>query len=303
MPRKQRIEFAGARYHIISRGNYRKNLFADPGTATAFEKCIFEAVERCGWKLYAYVLMSNHYHLAIETPEPNLVAGMQWLQGTFATRFNRFKRESGHVFQGRYKALIVEEGRPLLGLIDYLHLNPVRARVCKLEDLKSYSLSSYPKYWKRTPVAGLVRGSMLSLLGVSDSIAGMKKYKQHLELCEEKDAKKRDDLFRNYCRGWFIGSAQAKKALAKDLADEHPGVDWEGVDMKALNQSKWERLVVREMKKLKKTNKDAATDLKGAAWKVKIAKLLRRTTTVSNVWLAERLQMGHPNRVSNAINR
>ena len=131
----------------------------------------------------------------------------------------------------------------------------------------------------------------------------MKKYKQHLELCEERNPKKRDDLFRNYCRGWFIGSAQAKKALAKDLADEHPGVDWEGVDKKALNQSKWERLVVREMKKLKKTNKDAATDLKGAAWKVKIAKLLRRTTTVSNVWLAERLQMGHPNRVSNAINR
>lgn len=126
MPRKQRIEFAGACYHIISRGNYRKDLFEEEGTARAFEKTIFEAALRCGWKIPAYVIMGNHYHLVVRTPEPNLVAGMQWLQSTFATRFNRFKRESGHVFQGRYKSLLVEEGRLLLGLMDYVHLNPVR---------------------------------------------------------------------------------------------------------------------------------------------------------------------------------
>ena len=91
MPRKQRIEYPGAVYHIISRGNYRKDLFTHAKTAEAFERTIFEAAERCGWKLYAYVIMSNHYHLAIETPEPNMVEGMRWLQSTFATRFNRFR--------------------------------------------------------------------------------------------------------------------------------------------------------------------------------------------------------------------
>ena len=73
MPRKQRIEFPGAVYHIISRGNYRKELFLSENTGKAFERSMFEAVERCGWKLHAYVIMSNHYHLAVETPEPNLV--------------------------------------------------------------------------------------------------------------------------------------------------------------------------------------------------------------------------------------
>jgi len=76
MPRKQRIEYPGAVYHVISRGNYRKELFLNQGTGEAFERCLFEAVERCGWKLHAYVIMSNHYHLAVETPEPNLVVGM-----------------------------------------------------------------------------------------------------------------------------------------------------------------------------------------------------------------------------------
>jgi REP element-mobilizing transposase RayT len=100
MPRKQRIEYPGAVYHIISRGNYRKELFLHEKTGEAFERTIFEAAERCGWKLYAYVIMSNHYHLVIETPEPNLVEGMKWLQSTFATRFNRLYNERGHVFQG-----------------------------------------------------------------------------------------------------------------------------------------------------------------------------------------------------------
>ena len=85
------MEFPGAVYHIISRGNYRKDLFTDLKTTEAIEKALFETVLRCEWKLYAYVIMSNHYHLAVETPEPNLLAGMKWLQGTFAARFNRFQ--------------------------------------------------------------------------------------------------------------------------------------------------------------------------------------------------------------------
>jgi putative transposase len=131
----------------------------------------------------------------------------------------------------------------------------------------------------------------------------MKKYQQHLELCEERNPKMRDELFKSYCRGWFIGSGEAKKELAKSLNQQHPEVDWEGVDMKSLNEGKWEAMIVKEMKKIKKTDNDALDDLKGAVWKITIAKTLRKHTTASNVWLAQRLHMGHPNRVSNAINQ
>lgn len=303
MARKQRIEYPGAVYHIISRGNYRKNLFTDEQTGEAFERMILEASERCGWKLYAYVIMSNHYHLAVETPEPNLVEGMKWLQSTFATRFNRFRKERGHVFQGRYKSLLITEDRPLLGLIDYIHLNPVRAKLCAVGELKDYALSSFPKYFKRSVAEPLQREVMLQLCDLPDSLPGMRKYQQRLELLDERDPKKRDVLAKQYCRGWFLGSPQAKKDLKEDLAEANPGVGWEGVDLKELNELKWEQIVRSELKRLKKKESDVTEAKKGEGWKVEIAKRLRKETTAKNPWIAARLSMGHANYVSNLINK
>ena len=101
MPRKLRLEYPGACYHVINRGNYRANIFKTEGARAAFESCLFEACQKSRWVLHAFVVMSNHYHLALETPELGLVAGMQWLQGTFAntcskdgTRHCRPKRAS-----------------------------------------------------------------------------------------------------------------------------------------------------------------------------------------------------------------
>ncbi len=79
MARKLRVEYAGACYHVLNRGNYRRDLFTGKGAAEAFERTLFEAAERFGWRLHAFVIMSNHYHLALETPEPNLSEGMKWL--------------------------------------------------------------------------------------------------------------------------------------------------------------------------------------------------------------------------------
>lgn len=302
MPRKQRIEYPGAVYHIISRGNYRKELFLHDKTGEAFERTIFEAAERCGWKLYAYVIMSNHYHLAIETPQPNLVEGMKWLQSTFATRFNRFRNERGHVFQGRYKSILINEDRPLLGLINYIHLNPVRAKICSIDELKGYALSSYPKYFKRTVQPPLDRATLLGLCDLQDTLGGMRKYQSLLKLADEQDPKKRDTLAKQYCRGWFLGTTDSKKELAKELAKGNPSVDWEGVDLKELNEVTWERIVQEELKRLKIKEPVIATSAKGADWKVQIAKRLRKETTAKNPWIAERLQMGHPNYVSNLVN-
>ena len=106
MARKLRLEFPGAIYHVINRGNYRRWIFADDKTKHAFERCLFEACARSEWLLHAFTIRSNHFHLALETPAANLVAGMQWLQSTFANRFNRFRAENGHLFQGRDKNLM-----------------------------------------------------------------------------------------------------------------------------------------------------------------------------------------------------
>lgn len=89
MARKLRIQYPGAMYHVINRGNYRRDLFFNPAEARAFLDTVREAKDRLGWRVHAYALMRNHYHLALETPEPNLAEGMHWLQGTWANRFNR----------------------------------------------------------------------------------------------------------------------------------------------------------------------------------------------------------------------
>jgi REP element-mobilizing transposase RayT len=100
MARKLRIQYAGARYHIINRGNYRKDLFESVGAAESFLKVLAEATGKFGWKLHAYVLMRNHYHLALETPSPTLVVGMHWMQTTVASRFNRFLGSRDRIARG-----------------------------------------------------------------------------------------------------------------------------------------------------------------------------------------------------------
>jgi REP element-mobilizing transposase RayT len=110
---------------VINRGNYRRNLFGEEGAARAFQDCLGEAARRFGWRIHAFVIMRNHFHLAVETPEPNLSEGMKWLQGTWAARFNRFHGEAGRPFQGRYKALHVQPGHVMAQVGHYIHLNPV----------------------------------------------------------------------------------------------------------------------------------------------------------------------------------
>ena len=123
---------------MINRGNYRAEVFEAEKTRAAFETCLGEACEKSGWLLHGYVVMGNHYHLAVETPAGNLVKGMQWLQATFANRFNRLRGERGHLFQGRYKSLLVEPGAALGQLCHYLHLNPVRAGLVTVDRLRAH---------------------------------------------------------------------------------------------------------------------------------------------------------------------
>jgi putative transposase len=298
MARKPRIQFAGAIYHLIGRGNYRKDLFDQEGAAFAFESALGECATRCEWKVHSYVLMRNHYHLVVETPEGNLVEGMRWLLGVFGTRFNRFRKEIGHVFQGRYKALLVEPGPSLVRVVDYVHLNPARAKLVKASELRSFSRSSLPKYFERKPPVWLRRDLFLGELGLPNNARGMRTYLDRLATLEDEDPKKAKALSREFCRGWVIGTRGYRKTLAKEFSQMTLAKDWGGLELRQLNEERWEQIVIEELKQREKTDDDIENDKKGAAWKREIAVRLRRRTSASNPWIAERLSTGHPSYIS-----
>ena len=131
MPRPPRLEFAGAVYHVTTRGNERKALFRDDRDREDFLSSISRYRDRFGFRLLAFCLMTNHVHLAIRTGEAPLSRIMAGLQSTYAQRFNRRYARVGHLFQGRYKSFLVQEDRHLIALIRYVHLNPVRARIVR----------------------------------------------------------------------------------------------------------------------------------------------------------------------------
>jgi putative transposase len=135
---------------------------------------------------------------------------------------------------------------------------------------------------------------MLSLLGQPNDLQGMRVYETHLSLVDEKDPGKREDLTKQYTRGWFIGSGKAKKALAKELVSEHAHVRWEGVDLKELNESRWEVMVQAELERLGLSETSVVEAAKGAPWKVEIARKLRNETTAGNPWIAKRLKWDIP---------
>ena len=129
MSRPLRLEFAGAVWHVMARGNDRQSIFGDDADREAFLEVLGRVVAATRWRVHAYVLMPNHYHLLVETPEPNLSRGMRQLNGIYTQRRNARHGRTGHVFQGRFKGILVERDSHLLELCRYLVLNPVRARL------------------------------------------------------------------------------------------------------------------------------------------------------------------------------
>jgi len=141
MARPLRIEYHCAVYHITARGNARQAIYLDNDDRVKFIDTLAQTVKRFHWLCHAYCLMDNHYHLLIETPEGNLAEGMRHLNGVYTQAFNRHHQSCGHLFQGRYKAILVEKQSHLLELVRYVLLNPVRAGIVKRPD--DYSWSSY----------------------------------------------------------------------------------------------------------------------------------------------------------------
>ena len=144
MARPWRIEFEGALYHVLSRGNEQKDIFRDNEDRVSFLNCLGEMSERFETDIFAYVLMGNHYHILLRTHLANLSRAMQWMGATYTRRFNNRHLRSGHLFQGRFKNIIVQNDAYLMQLSCYIHRNPLRAGIVKR--LGDYAWSSYPAY-------------------------------------------------------------------------------------------------------------------------------------------------------------
>lgn len=153
MARPLRLELAGALYHVTSRGDGREDIYRSDEDRVAWLETLGQVCERFNWVCHAYCQMSNHYHLVIETPEANLSKGMRHLNGVYTQRFNRSHQRVGHVFQGRFKAILVEKDSYLLELARYVVLNPLRARMVRR--LENWPWSSYLGHLRTGGQAGL----------------------------------------------------------------------------------------------------------------------------------------------------
>jgi putative transposase len=141
MSRPLRLEFPDALYHLTSRGDRREAIYEDDDDRSAFLQVFSSVIEQFNWVCYAYCLMDNHYHLLVQTPDANLSKGMRQLNGVYTQAYNRRHEKSGHLFQGRYKSILVDEESYLLELGRYIVLNPVKAGMVKRPD--QWKWSSY----------------------------------------------------------------------------------------------------------------------------------------------------------------
>ena len=298
-----RVNYAGALYHLINRGNYRRDVFASDGAARSFLATVDEVCRRYGWRVHAYVVMKNHYHLAVETPQANLSEGMHWLQSTYATRFNRFRRERGHLFQGRYQAILVEGTDALLRLCDYIHLNPVRAGVLSPEEVMKYPWSSLARFIQGPRPPWLLPNEWLEKANCTDTREGWQRYLESLIALARDPGEQLRLGFDDLSRGWAIGSHGWRVALAKEYAAHAlaPGLVRE--ERRGVLEAQWEELLGVELAICGKTSADLNEAPSADPWKIALGHRLRQKGSVPYQWLAARLKLGNPECLRVAIRR
>ncbi len=313
MPRAIRHEYAGAVYHAMCRGNDGQDIFTTDDGRRLFLSTLGEVCGQTGWRIHAYVLMSNHYHLLLETPEPNLVAGMKWFQGTYTQRFNAMFGRRGHLFQGRYKALPVEARERSFYFREvgqYIHLNPFRAGLAGLgsaKPLEQYAWCSYPAYagrLKKIP-EWLVRDRLLSACGLEEGAPGcLARYRAMIESRMQGEVSDSPDPERELVekqlgRGWYIGSESFRDQLAEMIDGNSDNL--RGSQRSAHDEMEAERLLKTALDVLELSEAELLAMKSTRSEKQAIAWLLKKRTTVTGVWLAARLGMGHRTSASRAI--
>lgn len=309
MARKVRLEYPGACYHVINRGNEGRAIFEPPGAGAAFERTLFEACESYQWRLHAYAILADHFHLALETPKANLSDGMQWLQGTWSNRFNRYHGEAGRPFRGRFQGIHVEPGHSLALVTDHIHLNPVRSRLVYPAWVGAYRWSSLWWLGRSERPACLHPRTALDEAGRPGlDRTGWKQYCEYLARLAQEDPRTKRSRSRQMSRGWAIGSASFRASLTRDLElrdanpdNSAPPGERSG-DRRRLKEEEWE-------KQLQVLAAEAAIELgalpeqKSAPEKTLLAAAMKRATGAQNAWLNRRLKMGTPASVAEFVRR
>ena len=221
MPRKLRIEYPGAMYHVMSRANGTGHIFEGDVDRRDVVKTLAETCEKAGVEVHAYCLLHTHFHLVVETPNGNLVAGMRWLLSAYTLRFNPRHQRFGHVFSGRYKALIVDGSSHgyLRSVCDYAHLNPVRAKLLRSEQrLLEYPWSSFGLYLAAPAhrPAWLRVDRLLGEHGIPrEDVAGRERFEEWME--NRRAAETDGTEWKAIRRGWCLGPAEFKATLLEQL--------------------------------------------------------------------------------------
>jgi REP element-mobilizing transposase RayT len=214
MSRSWRIEYEGALYHLLSRGNERKDIFDDDRDRVIFLDTVGEMSERFEMNVYAYVLMGNHYHLMVRTERANLKKAMHWFGTTYTQRFNMRHSRNGHLFQGRYKSILVQNDAYLLQLSCYIHRNPLRAGVVKR--LADYRWSSYLAY-----AYGRKAPEWLSTELILSQFNGEDRYKSYREKVQ-RYTKEEKQLWEDLRYGLFLGSKNFGERIRKEFLPAEP---------------------------------------------------------------------------------
>jgi len=322
--RSIRIEYSGAFYHVMARGNRREAIFAGDEDYALFLKTLGEACAKAGWRIHAWVLLGNHYHFLLETPTPNLVSGMQWLQNTYTRRFNTRHRAWGRLFGDRYKAVLIEDAAHYYEtLLDYIHLNPVRAGL--IDPGKGQSVSDYP--WSSVAcgyaigpgkrAAWLAVAEGLERLGLPDDAVGRRRLVESLDRRAIEEGLVRagipsldsevDRRLSNLRRGWYWGSQEfaerVLKLAAPVLCQPRHASGRTGGESKAHDEAEARRLLEEGLRAAGLSRKDLSA-LKGSDLrKVAIARVIWHNTGVKMSWIAEALAMKSPSNVSQQLRR
>ena len=306
MARKLRIQYEGAIYHLMSRGDRREDIFRDDHDRRCFIYTLDEACEKTRWEVLAYCLMPNHFHLVVETPQANLVAGMQWLLSTYTSRFNRRHQLNGHLFSGRYKSQIVDgSGNGYLRTVcDYVHLNPARAHLLKPEQkLHEYVWSSYPQYLmaptERYPWLKVQR--VLGELGITkDTKAGRIRIAEYME--KRRLEEENPEILQKIQQSWCFGGEEFRKTLLAEV-EEMRGPNHSGELWRESQMAHAERLIQELLKEHNWSEHELDLRPKTDPIKVEIAGKVRSATVMSMSWLAQRLRMGSIHTIRNALQK
>ena len=279
----------------MNRGDRREPIFLDDTDRHRFLQTLGEACAKTGWRVHAWCLMPNHFHLVLTTPQANLVSDMKWLLATYTGRFNRRHKLFGHLFSGRYKSLIVDgSGNGYLKTVcDYVHLNPARAQMLRAQQSPAaYPWSSLRHYLQKPAQrpAWLRVEPLLGEHGIPrDSPAGRREFARRMRWRQQTDDGAED--FKPIRRGWCLGDKTFRKELLAQMK-ERVGPRHYGEERAATEEERAEALVQEGLRRLGWRERDLETRPKGDAVKVKLAQRLRAETTMTIKWIAQRLRMG-----------